>query len=252
MLNPATYAKRFTKPYTKALSRRYRTLRSDVDANAPVWLRRRVNRALDYFDLFFVDHHVFRAVYSNRHEIASGVWRSAQPSPGQIAYFARKGIKTIVNLRGERDCGSYRLQVEACRHHGIKLVNFQLRSRMVPPVEVIREAQALFDALEYPVLLHCKSGADRAGLMSAFFLYMKEGKPIEEAVKQLSLKFGHFRRSETGVLDYLFERYLVDNQEEPMTFFEWLETRYDPIEIKRDFKSHGWANLIVNRALQRE
>jgi hypothetical protein len=37
-----------------------------------------------------------------------------------------------------------------------------------------------------------------------------------------------------------------------MTFFEWLETRYDPWEIKRDFKSNGWANLIVDRALQRE
>jgi protein tyrosine/serine phosphatase len=123
---------------------------------------------------------------------------------------------------------------------------------MVPSIEVIHEARALFNELEYPILLHCKSGADRAGLMSAFFMYMKEGRPIEEAVKQLSLKFGHFKKSETGVLDYLFERYLADSSAEPMTFFEWLETRYDPAEIKRDFKSQGWANLLVNRALQRE
>ncbi|MGO9808159.1 MAG: protein tyrosine phosphatase, partial [Rhodomicrobium sp.] len=82
--------------------------------------------------------------------------------------------------------------------------------------------------------------------------FMKEGKPIEEAAKQLSLKFGHFKKSETGVLDYLFERYIADNEAEPMSFFEWLETRYDPHELKRDFKSRGWADLIVNRALQRE
>ena len=123
-----------------------------------------LNKAIDYFDLFFVDHHFFRAVYANRHQIAPGVWRSAQPGPAQIASFARKGIKTIVNLRGERDCGSYRLEVEACQRNGIKLVNFQLRSRMVPTVEVIHEARALFNELEYPILLHCKSGADRAGL----------------------------------------------------------------------------------------
>jgi hypothetical protein len=48
------------------------------------------------------------------------------------------------------------------------------------------------------------------------------------------------------------ERYMADNTAEPMSFFEWLETRYDPDELKRNFKSHGWANLIVNRALQRE
>src|SRR5262249_54552999 len=251
-LNPVGYAKRYTKPYAKALSRKYRAWRVRADERAPDWLKAHLNKALDYFDLFFVDHHFFRAVYANRHQIAPGVWRSAQPGVGQIAFLARKGIKTIVNLRGERDCGSYRLEVEACRRHGLKLVNFQLRSRMVPTVEVIHEARALFNELEYPILLHCKSGADRAGLMSAFFMYMKEGRPIEEAVKQLSLKFGHFKQSETGVLDYLFERYLADSSTEPMTFFEWLETRYDPVEIKRDFKSQGWANLFVNRALQRE
>ncbi len=251
-LNPFGYAIRFTKPFSKALSRNYRSFRAYVDRRAPEGVRLRANKVLDYFDLFFMDHHFFRSVYANRHEIAPGVWRSAQPSPAQIARLARKGIKTIVNLRGERDCGSYRLQAEACRRYGIRLVNFTLRSRMVPAVEVIREAQRLFHELEYPILFHCKSGADRAGLMGALFMYMKEGKPMEEAVKQLSIRFGHFKQSETGVLDYLFERYMTDNSAEPLSFFEWLETRYDPAEIKRNFKPQGWANLIVNRALQRE
>src|SRR5262249_52368685 len=110
-LNPIGHAKRLLKPYSKALSNKYRGLRRRVDERAPLWLKARANKALDYFDLFFVDHHFFRAVYANRHKIAPDVWRSAQPSPAQIAALARKGIKTIVNLRGERDCGSYRLQV---------------------------------------------------------------------------------------------------------------------------------------------
>ncbi len=248
MKNPVSYVKRFAKPYSRALAQKYRAFRARAALRAPAW----VNKSLDYFDLYFMDHHIFRAIYANRHEIAPGVWRSAQPSPGQIAYLARRGIKTIVNLRGERDCGSYRLQVAACQRHGIKLVNFTLRSRMAPEVESIHEARRLFDELEYPILFHCKSGADRAGLMSAFFLYLKEGRPIDEALKQLSLKYGHFRKSDTGVLDYLFERYKLDSSTEPMTFFEWLETRYDPTELKSEFKSHGFANLIVNRALQRE
>jgi protein tyrosine phosphatase (PTP) superfamily phosphohydrolase (DUF442 family) len=251
-LNPFGYAKRFVKPYSKAVFDGYRGFRRKLDERAPDWLKGRANKALDYFDLFFMDHHVFRAIYANRHQIAPGVWRSAQPSPRQIARLAQKGIKTIVNLRGERDCGSYRLQVEACRRHGIRLINFQLQSRMVPTATVVRQAQDLFREIEYPALFHCKSGADRAGLMSAFLLYLKEGKPLREAIRQLSLKYGHFKQSETGVLDYFFERYMAESHAEPMTFFEWLETRYDPWEIKRDFKSSGWANLIVNRALQRE
>ncbi len=251
-VNPVGYAKRFFKPYSKAASMKYRGFRNRVNERAPGWLKGPANKTFDYFDLFFVDHHIFRAIYANRHQIAPGVWRSAQPSPAQIASLARRGVRTIVNLRGERNCGSYRLQVEACRRHGIKLVNFPLQSRMVPTAEVIHEARKLFEEIEYPALFHCKSGADRAGLMSALLMYMKEEKPLEEAVKQLSLKYGHFRKSETGVLDYLFQRYFADSREEPITFFEWLETRYDPWEIKQEFRSKGWANLIVNRALQRE
>jgi protein tyrosine/serine phosphatase len=246
------YTKATLKPYGKKVSQKYRGFRKWLDLRAPRWLRHRANKALDYFDLYFMDHHCFRAIYANRHRIAPGVYRSAQPSPSQLASLRKKGIKTIVNLRGQRDCGSYRLQVEACRRLGLKLVNFPLQSRDVPAAAVIREAKKLFQEVEYPILLHCKSGADRAGLMSALLMYMKEGKPIQEAVKQLSLKYGHFRKSETGVLDYLFQRYIVDSREEPMTFFERLETRYDPHEIKRDFRSKGWANLVVNRALQRE
>jgi protein tyrosine/serine phosphatase len=251
-LNPVGYAKRLLKPYSKAASLKYRGFRRRLSVDNPTRTRRRVNKALDYFDLFFMDHHVFRAVYANRHEIAPGVWRSAQPSPSQIAALSRRGIRTIINLRGERDCGSYRLQVEACRRHGIRLVNFPLQSRMVPRAEVIREARSLFEEIEYPVLFHCKSGADRAGLMSALVMHLKEGKPLEEALKQLSLKYGHFRQSDTGILDYFFERYLLDNRTEPMTFFEWLETRYDPSELRQEFRAKGWANIVVNRALQRE
>lgn len=251
-INPVGYARRLLKPYSKALFQKYRGLRRRLDSGSPHWLKRKVNRALDYFDLFFIDHHVFRAIYANRHQIAPDVWRSAQPSPAQIASLARKGIRTIINLRGERDCGSYRLQVEACRRHRIRLVNFPLKSRMVPPAEVVRDARKLFEEIEYPVLLHCKSGADRAGLMSALIMHLKEGKPLDVAQKQLSLKYGHFRQSDTGILDYFFERYLRDSRAKPITFFEWLETRYDPSELRAEFRSKGWANIVVNRALQRE
>jgi len=251
-VNPVGHAKRFLKPYSKAVSAHYRGFRHKFDERAPSWMKRRANKAFDYFDLFFMDHHVFRAIYANRHKVAPGVYRSAQPSPSQIARLARKGIRTIINLRGPRDCGSYRLQDDACRRHGITLVNFTLQSRMAPSADSVKQVKDLLDNVEYPILIHCKSGADRAGLMAALLVYLKEGKPVEEAMKQLSLKYGHFRRSDTGILDYFFERYLADFRSEPMTFLEWVDTRYDPVALRQEFRANGWANLIVNGALQRE
>ena len=59
-------------------------------------------------------------------------------------------------------------------------------------------------------------------------------------------------QADTGILDYFFEKYLEDTAARPMDFFEWVETEYDPIALKRTFKSRGWANRLVDSVLRRE
>jgi protein tyrosine/serine phosphatase len=229
-----------------------RSLRHRVREALPPGVRRVAGGPASYVDLLFVDHGIFRMLYSNSHRISDKAWRSAQPAPHQIRRFAHAGIRTIVNLRGERDCGSYWLERRACERHGIKLVNYQVRSRAAPTREELKGAKQLFDDVEYPMLMHCKSGADRAGLMSVLYRYLHEGVPLEEAKKELSLKYGHIRQAHTGILDYFFERYLADNARRPMPFFEWVDTVYDPDELKSTFRSKGWANRLVDSVLQRE
>lgn len=203
-------------------------------------------------DMLFVDHGVFRLFYLNRHRLSDKAWRSAQPAPHQIRHLASMGVRTIVNLRGKRMCGSYWLEEKACERHGIKLVNFVMRSRAAPSPSEIHAARELFDCVEYPMLMHCKSGADRAGLMSVLYQHFKEGKPVEVALRQLSLRYGHIRQADTGVLDHFFERYLADNAIRPMSLLDWVDTVYDPRELKRSFQAQGWANRIVDTVLLRE
>jgi protein tyrosine/serine phosphatase len=100
--------------------------------------------------------------------------------------------------------------------------------------------------------MHCKSGADRAGLMSALYLHVRRGVPIAEAKRELSLKYGHLRQADTGVLDSFFEQYLADNARTPMAFYDWVETVYDSAELKRSFRAKGWANRLINSVLRRE
>jgi protein tyrosine/serine phosphatase len=225
--------------------------RSAVD-RSPDWVRRAFAPSASYLDMLFVDHGVFRLIYVNRHRLGERAWRSAQPAPHQIRGLARDGVRTIVNLRGERLCGSYWLERDACRRYGIELVNFKVRSRAAPSREELLGARGLFERVQYPMLMHCKSGADRAGLMSALYLFTKEGVPLEQARKELSLRFGHVRQADTGILDYFFERYLEDNARRPIPFFEWVETVYDPDELKQSFMAKGWANRIVDSVLRRE
>ncbi len=227
-------------------------MRHGVVRHSPDWARRIFGGPARYFELMMIDHGIIRLIYLNRHRISPEAWRAAQPAPHQIARIAASGVKTIVNLRGERDCSSYWLEREACERHGIRLVNYQVRSRAAPAVAEIKGAAALFDTLEYPILMHCKSGADRAGLMSALYSHLRLGQPIEIAKRQLSLRFGHIRQADTGVLDYFFDRYLADAAARPMPFMQWLETVYDADELKRSFHASTWANRLVNSVLKRE
>jgi protein tyrosine/serine phosphatase len=104
------------------------------------------------------------------------------------------------------------------------------------------------------MILHCKSGADRAGLMSVLYMIFKEGRPVAEAKRQLSLKFGHIRQADTGVLDHFFDSYLAHSSNEPIGFLDWVEQHYDPKAVGRGFreKTSSWANLLVNRIIKRE
>jgi len=240
------------KRVKRSWRRAARSYRKGMVERSPEWVRRSLGRPASYLDMLLFDHGIFRMFYANCHKISDRAWRSAQPAPHQIRRFAKRGIRTIINLRGERQCGSYWLEQAACKLHGIKLVNFQIGSRAAPTPEELRAAKSLFQTIDYPMLMHCKSGADRAGMMSTLYHYFHEGVPIDVARNQLSLKYGHIRQADTGILDYFFERYLADNAERPMPFLEWVDTVYDPKELKRSFRSKGWANRLVDTVLRRE
>ena len=229
-----------------------RAYRERMVQHSPQWIRRSLGPPASYLDMLLVDHGIFRMFYGNCHKISDRAWRSAQPAPHHIRRFAKSGIRTIINLRGERQCGSYWLEQAMCDRYGIKLINFQIRSRAAPTAEQLKAAKSLFETIEYPILMHCKSGADRAGIMSALYRFFDEGVPLDVAKNELSLKYGHIRQADTGILDYFFDRYLADNAARPMSFFEWVDTVYDPDELKRTFRSRGWANRLVDSVLRRE
>ncbi len=254
---------KIAKKQRRQINRAIRAARNGLASRSPEWAQWLVGPFVDYLDMLFIDHGIFRLVYANCHQISEEAWRASQPAPHDIRRYARLGIRTIVNLRGARDCGSYRLEAAACARHGIRLVDFPLKSRAAPPAEVLHLARALLDEIEYPVLLHCKSGADRAGLMSALYLLFRARAPVEEALAQLHWRYGHFRQANTGVLDHFFESYLrhrlkhrghgtpqADGETE--AFFDWVEKHYDAEQLKNSFRARSWANVLVNRILRRE
>lgn len=234
------------KPPRRGLWRLRRTRRSP-----PAAAKRLSLPFACYLDMLFVDHGIFRELYANRHRLGEHAWRSAQPAPRHIRALARQGLRTIVNLRGERQCGSYWLEKDACERQGITLINFKVRSRFAPTREEIKAAAQLFERIEYPMLMHCKSGADRAGLMSVLYRFLREGVPLLEAKQELSLRYGHYRESGSGILDRFFERYLDDTERRPLPFLEWVDKVYEPEDLNHSFRAKARHRLMY-RMLGRE
>jgi protein tyrosine/serine phosphatase len=202
--------------------------------------------------MLIIDYGLVRTFYNNRHRVGCDSWRSAQPAPHHIAWAGKRGIKTIINLRGEQSYGTRWLEQQACARHGVALVDLTLRSRAAPSLAEFRAMKDLLEKVEYPILVHCKSGADRAGLMSVMISHLHDGLPIREALSQLSLRYGHVRSADTGVLDAVFHRYLADEARTGIAFWDWIETVYDAREVNSTFKARGWANRLVNNILRRE
>src|SRR6478672_8114226 len=122
---------------------------------SPTWARRLLGPLACYLDMLFLDHGLLRLVYVNQHTLGERAWRSGQPAPHNIGVLARQGLRTVVNLRGARMCGSYLLEKHTCDRHGILLIDFKIRSRIAPAREEIKAAAELFRRVEYPMLLHC-------------------------------------------------------------------------------------------------
>ncbi len=210
-------------------------------------------RLKTYADYLWNDHAYLRLGFSNAHWISDELVRANQPWPHQLAQWKARGIKTVINLRGGFDASFHALEKDACERLGLTLVDFTITSREVPSPARVLGARRLFETIAYPAFMHCKSGADRAGIMSVFYMHFRQGKPIREALEQLHLRYLHVRQGKTGVLDYTFERYLREGEPAGMSFLEWVESpMYDPAGMKAEFRAGMWGSLLTERLLKRE
>lgn len=206
-----------------------------------------------WFEMLVLDFGWIRCLYNRPRQIAPGVYRSSQPWPHQLRALARQGLRTVINLRAMPEHqGSFVLEQETCAAHGIRLLQFRMRSRDVPHPQEVHAFAALLGEIEYPVLLHCKSGADRAGLASALVLLLREHAAPAVAARQLSLRYGHVRQAKTGILDYFLQRYIDDQARRPREFLRWIDEDFDPVRMRREFRAQWWASLLTDRLLRRE
>ncbi len=216
-------------------------------------LSTRPGRLRACWDFFWSDHAFLRLGFQNAFWVGPELVRSNQPWPYQLRWWRDRGVRTVLNLRGEPEKSHHVLEADACERLGLRMVDLVIYSREAPTLEQVLAAKRVFETLEYPCLMHCKSGADRAGLMSVLYAHFRLGQPIAEALGQLSLRQGHFRQGHTGVLDRVFDLYLAETRDSGVSLIDWMSRpAYDPKAIKAEFRSNWWGSLLSERLLRRE
>ena len=198
------------------------------------------------------DHSFFRIAWHNFAVVVPGrLYRSNHPTPTRLGALVRRhGIRTVINLRGDKPCGSTTLTHAAAARLGLAHIYAPFESRGAPHRDRILRLADIFAAMAEPALIHCKSGADRAGLAAGLFILLNGGTAAQ-ALAGLSWRFLHFRHSRTGVLDAFFLRYAAE-AEGRVPFLEWVRDHYDEDALRRSFVPGRLATFVNDRLLARE
>jgi protein tyrosine/serine phosphatase len=153
----------------------------------------------------------YLAATDNFHTVIAGeVYRSSQPSAEAITDLEKRyGIKTILNLRGESNKPDwYNAEIAQAKALNITHIDFSMSAGKELSEE---KAQALIKIMRdapKPILIHCRSGADRTGLASALYMAAIAGTSEKTAEGQMSILYGHVGLpiSRAFAMDRTFEK----------------------------------------------
>ena len=132
-------------------------------------------------------------VYDNFHVIVENeAYRSGQVSARELGHYIDKfGLKSVVNLRANTQATWWARERALCDSSGVTHIDVPLHGREAITPEKIEQLLAAMEAAPKPVLIHCRFGADRAGLASALYLRHITGESEDDAAKALSAAYGH-------------------------------------------------------------
>lgn len=132
-------------------------------------------------------------------EIQPGVlYREGMRSPAQFLRSCQRAkIKTVISLVSPEEIGNERFApaLAACRERGIKTLQVAIPLGGWPTSENVQAFLKLAEeAANQPVLVHCREGVRRTGMMSSAFRLSAMGMTKEQAKAAIET-FGHSRRS---------------------------------------------------------
>lgn len=115
----------------------------------------------------------------NFHQVDEHVYRGAQPNGEGFSGLAKLGIKTVIDLRGERS------EEHAVERTGMRYIRLAWSGFKAPEESQIASVLALLDdSSGWPVFVHCRRGADRTGTAIACYRIAHDHWTNERALEE--------------------------------------------------------------------
>lgn len=116
----------------------------------------------------------------NLYQMSPTLYRSALPDSRALPLLQQLQVSTVINFLPEAD--SRWLSAP-----GIKQVQLPYRTNHVDDADVLSALRAIQSAeSQGPVLMHCKHGSDRTGLISAMYRVVIQGWSKEDALNEMT------------------------------------------------------------------
>jgi protein tyrosine/serine phosphatase len=125
----------------------------------------------------------------NLFQVSPVLYRSAQPTAEglnllnqnlAVSYGLPKEIKTVVNLRNNEGDGALVIPT------GVRYEQIPFDTWQVKETDVVRFLKIVRNPNNQPVLLHCKHGADRTGMMTAIYRIVEQGWRKQDAIAEMT------------------------------------------------------------------
>ena len=116
----------------------------------------------------------------NLHQVAPGLYRSAQPTAEGFRQLKDLGIETVVNLR------SFHSDRDGIGDTGLAYEHIYMKAWHPEEKEAVRFLQIVTNPKRTPVLVHCQHGADRTGTMCALYRVAVQAWRKEEALREMT------------------------------------------------------------------
>jgi protein tyrosine/serine phosphatase len=134
----------------------------------------------------------------NFHSVDGQVYRSAQPSAKGFKQAEKAGLKTVLSLR-KMKFDQRRIKKQSNLH----ILHFPLETKTIAYQDLLT-AMVLIDEAQKPLLVHCRRGIDRTGIVVATYRMLKHSWTKEKAIEEfLSPEFGYSEKLFPNVLQLL-------------------------------------------------